>query len=201
MISSGLESVVLGFDARETRPAALNPSDPHDRLFLLRTDLDEVLTADTMLWPSVFDKLEIDWIGMNQPFWEEFSAIRQLVPAVPFRMIAATWHSDIGFEKEMTQQGKLLGPYLPDTCVEADPIWNFLGFDITDGEFISGLSNCGYGEDRDRLTEEWGESLNRSHLFDDLDRALEFRELTNSRVREHAPFFVIGLWSVPMRNF
>jgi hypothetical protein len=35
---------------------------------------------------------------------------------------------------------------------------------------------------------------NRYPLFDSLEEALEFRMLTNARVPEHAPFFVIGLW-------
>jgi hypothetical protein len=82
-------------------------------------------------------------------------------------------------------------PELPDTN------WQFLGFDIADGGFISGLSNCGYEDaERDGLAAEWAQYLNRRHLFDDLQRAFQFRELTNARVPEHAPFFVIRLWLI-----
>jgi hypothetical protein len=126
MIGNGLESVVLGFNARETRPAALDPSDPHDRQFLLRTDLDGVLTADTMLWPSVLEISELDWIGINDPFWEHLDALCQSLSPVPFRLIAATWHTDIGFEPEAKQPGKLLGPYLPDIRIEPNPPGLFL---------------------------------------------------------------------------
>ena len=115
----------------------------------------------------------------------------------PFWLIAATWHTDVGFETEAKQEGKFLGPYLTSTTPERpDTMWRFLGFDITDGAFISGLSNCGYEDERHDLAAEWARHLNRNHLFHDLQRAFRFRALTNARVPEHAPFFVIGLWLI-----
>ena len=172
-----------------------------------------MLSADTMVWPSIFETVVIpekrsglrqpDWIGMNVPFWRDLDALGKAIVEQksdlgrPFRFVAATWHTDLGFEQEAKQEGKFLGPYLDATLPEVrNPAWQFLGFDITDGGFISGLSNCGYGNERAALAAEWERDLNPNHLFNDLRRAFQFRNLTNARVPEHAPFFVIGLWSI-----
>ena len=130
-----------------------------------------MLSADTMVWPSIFETVVIpekrsglrqpDWIGMNVPFWRDLDALGKAIVEQksdldrPFRFVAATWHTDLGFEQEAKQEGKFLGPYLDATFPEVrDPAWQFLGFDITDGGFISGLSNCGYGNERAALAAE-----------------------------------------------
>jgi len=139
---------------------------------------------------------------MNAPFWEDLDALRNAIPPDfdekhPFWFVAATWHTDIGFPNEEKQHGKILGPHIGPTRPERrSSAWRLLGFDIT-GSGISGLSNCGYdASELDYLAKEWSSDLNGYHLFDDLERAFEFRKLTNARVPEHAPFFVIGLWLI-----
>jgi hypothetical protein len=212
---SGFDEILLGFDAREmslTGSLGLGPGGGRPTSFLLRQDLDDVLSADTMVWPSIFktavsmecgsDLPLPDWIGTNAPFWEDLNALRNAIPhgyshEHPFWLIAATWHADLGFEKEERLEKKVLGPYVARTTPEhRDGAWAFLGFDITDSG-ISGLSNCGYDDaERDGLATEWAHQLNRYHLFDSLEHAFEFRTMTNVRVPEHAPFFVIGLWLI-----
>jgi hypothetical protein len=72
-----------------------------------------------------------------------------------------------------------------------------LGFDVSDGSLLSGLSNCGYSKrDIPALRMRWAPYLNAHHLFDDLKQAYEFRDQSNQRVLEHAPFFVYGLWFI-----
>ena len=71
-----------------------------------------------------------------------------------------------------------------------------LGFDVRE-RFLppsSGLSNCGYSPTEvARLRGAWASDLNEHHLFADVGRALAFRDLTDHRVPEHAPFFVYAL--------
>jgi hypothetical protein len=211
----GFEETLPGFDAREMSLSALptlGPGGGRPVQFLLREDLDDVLSADRMVWPSIFkarvsldrgpELPQPDWIGPNAPFWEDLNALRNAIPhwhgnEHPFWLIAAMWHSDLGFHKEERLEGKILGPYLARTTPEhRDRAWRLLGFDVTDPG-ISGLSNCGYDDaEREGLAAEWAHRLNRYHLFDSLEPAFEFRTLTNARVPEHAPFFVIGLWSI-----
>ncbi len=209
------EEALVGFDAREmwltqemrgTGPGG-RPSE-----FLLRTDLDDVLSADTMVWPSIFKSTATpdrgpelprpQWVGINVPFWDDLNALRIAVPPEfgrnhPFWLIAATWHTDVGFTKEEGQKGKILGPHIAPTTPEQREVgWRFLGFDITDSG-VSGLSNCGYNEfERNTLRAQWGCHLNRYHLLEDLEPAFEFKRITHTRVPEYAPFFVIGLWLI-----
>jgi hypothetical protein len=186
--------VLLGYDAREMS-LGFRPNE-----FLLRRDLDGILSADTMVWPSVVSGSRNQWIGMNAPFWDDLNALKNAISkdfgeSHPFWLIAATWHTDRSFEEEADTPGKFLGPHIaPKNPRPRDPAWRLLGFDIADPG-ISGLSNCGYEDgERAALAAKWGPHLNRYHLFDSLEPALEFRTLTNARVPEHAPFFVIGLW-------
>ncbi len=191
-----LRESLLGFDAREMwlESAGLMHPAHKPSTFRLRDDVGKVLSADTMVWPSLFDT-HPQWIGANAPFWESLSRLESAVSAAretrPYRIVAATWHRETGAEHA-------LGPHeMPTEPESRHPAWPLLGFDVSDGSFLSGLSNCGYGEqERPALSAQWGRWLNPSHLFTNLAKALEFRTLSNSRVPEHAPFHVIGLWLV-----
>ena len=107
------EETLLGFDAREMELTGLRVSEPdggRPTQFLLRTDLEDVLSADTMVWPSIVsaDIPQPELVGMNAPFWEDLGALRKATAQSDqnlFYLIAATWHSDVGFEEEARQEG------------------------------------------------------------------------------------------------
>lgn len=181
-----MKEILLGFDAR-TR--GLAPPPEFFSTYLLRGGVGEVLSVDTMLWPSVVEDSP-SWIGMNAPFWEDrVSLERHVVGAEPYRLIAASWQAEEG------ESRGAIGPY-EGTPGAREPDWGLLGYDVADPS-ISGLSNCGYSEEeRRQLAPVWGPRLNEHHLFEKLVDAFEFRALTNARVPEHAPFFVIGLWLI-----
>jgi hypothetical protein len=124
----GFDENLPGFDAREMSLSALptlGPGGGRPVQFLLREDLDDVLSADRMVWPSIFkarvsldrgpELRQPDWIGPNAPFWEDLNALCNAIPhghgnEHPFWLIAAMWHSDLGFQKEERLEGKILGP-------------------------------------------------------------------------------------------
>ncbi len=82
--------------------------------------------------------------------------------------------------------GRLDGPNVPG--------WLTLGFDVCDESLLSGLMNCSYTpEERERLSPIWSKKLNGFHLFRTASDAEEFRRLTDARVPEHAPFFVVAI--------
>lgn len=86
-----------------------------------------------------------------------------------------------------------------DRTLVVDPHWTFFGWDVADGSAgVSGLCNCGYTTEGEMhlARAEWAARLNCHGLFDTLEHAHEFRALCNLRVREHTPFFVMGLWGV-----
>jgi hypothetical protein len=37
---------------------------------------------------------------------------------------------------------------------------------------------------------------NEGHLFDHLAPTTEFKDFSNERVKEHAPFFIFGIWLI-----
>jgi hypothetical protein len=105
----------------------------------------------------------------------------------------------ISLERLTSEQSRAWGNYLDQqTPAEADPQWQFLGFDVCDSGFLSGLTNCGYLDSAELLAarRNWGTSLNEHHLFKDPEPAFEFKIYSDHRVQEHAPFFVFGLWVV-----
>ncbi len=167
---------LLGFSARE-HWQTFEDSWPVDRqaLYLLRTDLDKPLSTDTFVWASLFPTFDF------QPTLEELQhALAQSDPEKPYCIIAIT---------QVT--------VLEESTLSLDSGWQRLGYDVADDSRLSGLSNCGYLRDEiDDLREEWGPYLNLYHLFEDAERAWDFRSLTNWRVPEHAPFYVYGLYLV-----
>jgi hypothetical protein len=208
-----IQEHILGFDARELwLDGDRWWSDERKSRYLLRQVM-KPLSTDVLVWPSVFGdglppsertRLDLDglappdWRGANQSLWDDLarmqSQLTALGPAVrgPYHLVAVTWHSREG------SVASSVGPYPePTNPMERSPGWRFLGYDISDGSLLSGLSNCGYtDEDRGHHRARWGPHLNEHHLFNDLGHAFDFRRACDLRVPEHAPFFVFGLWSV-----
>ncbi len=94
-------------------------------------------------------------------------------------------------------EGRLLGFDVREMWFTLDPAWKLLGFDVSDGSLLSGLSNCGYAaEESKSLRAQWRGHLNQHHLFEEPASASGFCRLTDARVPEHAPFCVYGLYVV-----
>ena len=218
---TGLAGELIGFDLREPLFQADPRWDSARRsAFLLRTDVPRPLSTDNMVWPSVFDtgqgiglaaaerqRLGLagiptpEWIGPNAGLWDNLPGMlaaaaaggRPLTGTEACTRLAVTWLSEKGLKA-----GGPVGPYAEPTVPgELSADWQPLGFDVADGSLCSGLSNCGYrAEEIDELRQRWAGRLNAHHLFDEADAALEFRDLCDARVPEHAPFFVYGLYSL-----
>ena len=203
--SGQIQEWLLGFDARELSLDVEREWDVSRRgLYLLREDVRKPLSVDTAVWPSLFGEglaaSGSGWRGPNWPLWDDLERMRGglaslgTVREAPHELIAVSWFWD-GRPPEGSWPG---GPYrermMPPTREEG---WRFLGFDIADGGFISGLTNCGYtGSDTPALRRQWAGHLNEHHLLRELEQALVFRDLSDRRVPEHAPFFVFGLWLI-----
>jgi hypothetical protein len=216
--SGGLDERLLGFDARKMW---LDPKIHWDRErrahFLLRMDAGRVLSTDDLVWPSVFhthqlpltpkselEELGLDgpqrprWVGPNLPLWEDLDSLKAHLLAKdagikrPYWIIAVTAHLYSEIESQLTY-----GPYFEKTDPgRLKPWWTFLGYDVSDGSLLSGLTNCGYTQDEKRNPPATAEDLNRHHLFDSLKQADKFRTYSDNRVKEHAPFLVYGLYLV-----
>lgn len=175
---------LLGFDARELWLDVGSQWDASRRaLYLLREDVKKPLSVDAWVWPSLFgdglpgserERLSLrdarlpDWKGPNAPLWDELARMRSglgslgAASAEPHALIAVSWLWD-GRPAEGSWLG---GPYREPTVPAArEEGWRFLGFDVADGGFISGLSNCGYTDaEAASLRSQWAGLLNEHHL-------------------------------------
>jgi hypothetical protein len=203
----GEEWVVLGFDARERwcPQDRIFPPDRIDR-FLLRADVEKALSADVAVWPTIFVNADVGHLGLedldlgkNGVLFEGWSgglqglfaslpdllervAVPPPEPSRPFDIVAFT-------APEHPQPA--LGATDPS---DLDPGWQLRGYDIVDPWLLSGLSNCGFMDrESGRLRARWAPHLNRWHLFESLDEARAFCEVSDARVPEHAPFIPCGI--------
>lgn len=209
----GAEEALLGFDARELSLAQDTTWDAARRgLYLLRSDVQKPLSVDPMVWPSLFgdglpeherkriglDRFHLpEWRGPNQGLWDDLSRMRTSLGQLASEAhctVAVSWVSADGFAELSANVGPYRERMTPPTISDE---WKPLGFDVADAGLTSGLSNCGYQQTEIAgLRASWASDLNEHHLFGDVTRALAFRDLTDRRVPEHAPFFVYALWLI-----
>lgn len=199
---SGSDERVVGFDIREMwSEAGVNWDAGRREAFLFRRDVDKPLSTDTMIWPSIFDAAAMPrptgYTG-HQDLWDSLEELRawvagQRLAARRCFIIAVTLPLSACDAAERERWDHELTGTTP-AVPEAN--WPLLGYDVSDKWLLSGLSNCGFLPATDNVEElraRWAPHLNRSHLFDSLAKAADFRAFSDSRVGEHAPFFVFGL--------
>lgn len=206
----GESAFLLGFDAREMFIPANSAWDAGRRdLYLLRRDAHKPLSVDPMVWPSLFgdglpdhesrrlgpDALHLpEWKGTNQGLWDDLSQLRASLRPLGSQEHRTVAVSLIAAEGDSEWPASARPYREPRTLPKPSSEWRSLGFDVADGEFTSGLSNCGYRRGEvEALRRTWARDLNEHHLFTDVERALAFRDLSDRRVPEHAPFFVYAL--------
>ena len=203
---------LLGFDARERFLEWRREWLPERRESMLyRLDIERPLSVDDLVWRRVYGlggwPNEPAWTGPVQSNWQDLAQLRAFVdkgrtagPAFSIELIATTVELSGTVAADLKAWEARLLPTLP-AAPEAG--WSFRGYDVADAYLLSGLSNCGLDPRRDDVTalrRRWSPELNRSHLFDRLSAATEFRRFADRRVVEHAPFFVFGIWSIEMLN-
>lgn len=200
-VSSDTEQIV-GYDARDYRDdyQSLWPL-PRREQFLYRFDVKKVLSVDVRVWPTIFASLGQQvrpHQAAMQDLWASSGNLqRALSQAVTdlavFRTVAITLVDD-GTKSIHPTREKVVGLVDPD-AISRD--WQFLGYDVADAWLLSALTNCGFlpgYDDVGRLRQEWAHHLNQFHLFDKLEAASAFRQMSDQRLAsDHAPTFVYGI--------
>jgi hypothetical protein len=191
------KELLLGFDSREEQGSAWDAKRRED--FLFRIDVVRPFSTDTMVWPSVLDSESrpASCIG-HQTLWNDLECLESSSLASglrPFWLIGVTLQLADNSTEEINRFRSEVPPTSPAL---RSPAWSLLGYDVSDKWLVSGLSNCGFlpGDDVQALRREWSRKLNDHHLFDRLENAMAFRELSDRRAVEHSPFFVFGIWSI-----
>lgn len=208
---------LLGFDIRfDPRAFVQTIWDKKRRqIHLLKSDIQYPLSIDTMVWPSFFRYSS----NRSEPFYFQSEEILTVIPKSFRHSALELWPSlddMIAFfkdKKEKIATGGVLiaATLLREKHLRTDDFWNavlepklnrepfpkdwdFLGYDIADNGFISGLSNCGYNpSEKNILKEIWSDRLNEYGLLKNVSDAIEFRNLSNKRIPEHSPFYIYGL--------
>jgi len=190
----------IGFDARENELDGRKTPIPVQvrEAFLLRPEIELPYSVDGHVWPSVWsmsDEPQTDGSGL----WLNLARLQESL--IEHERTAIL----IGMELLVPNNPPSFGfPYsLIDSTPEPQSVpegSTYLGFDVADAGFLSGLSNCGYSEaERAELRPKWRDRINDFGLLKSEQDALEFRDLSDVRVSEHAPFWVYRLSRLPNR--
>jgi hypothetical protein len=201
---------LLGFDIRQCPGTYLQTAWNQEtrRAFLLRPEVTWPLSVDTEVWPSVFDDVKEEdyppgsvrpslWLWFDLRIMHAFFLAHikdQPQHGVSIAVVLVT--------KEPARLNDywegVLYPYSQLSPREVPTEWLFLGYDVADQYQLSGLANCRYeASEISGFAVTWAARLNEHGLFQTLDDAMSFRDLTDQRVREHAPFYVYGLFREP----
>ncbi len=196
----------IGYDVRVPPENAAEHWDAIRRAdYLLRTDAIHPLSVDAMVWPVPYELQDVDLFETHGYGFVGLSATPPIIAGAVTITIAVfpeTW-SELQRETwnklVLTAAGREIGLeslYSTEVAVPSEAEFRLLGYDVSDWGLISGLSNCGYssGEAVAGYRTAWAHRLNSHHLFDDIDAAEAFVKFADTRVSEHAPFYVFGIW-------
>ncbi|MGH6892518.1 MAG: hypothetical protein ACREEP_09695 [Dongiaceae bacterium] len=210
------QSYVIGFDLRLPADSHLDGQWPANRraLFLLRPEIARPLSVDRMVWPSLFEFPGSNLLASRDAgcvafettrhrevcslLWSDLPRMTAAIPADIVRLgkSCETVRIDLETEAAVTADGAwgyLLDDPILDDRVQGN--WQFLGYDIADAALCSALSNCGYqSSERAQIADIWAARLNEAGLMRDWAAARAFCDLSDRRIREHAPFFVLALY-------
>jgi hypothetical protein len=194
---------LVGFDARETELEGRKTPIPDEvrEVFLLRPEIEQLYSIDTHMWPTQFlyyphirvDSREPPLIATDQECECDFSLNLTQMRG----LLAEHGRAAILVAVELLVPSNLPAFGFPYSLIDSTPEpqtipegSTCLGFDVADSGFWSGLSNCGYSEeDRARLRPEWQSKINDFGLLKSEQDAIIFKEMTDARVPEHAPFW------------
>lgn len=201
------DHLLLGFDAREMwlGPKADRPES--DRIcFFLRQDVIKQLSVDTTIWSSVFQEQEEEEENLPRTHWfvgihflrDNLEALQthMLNFAKPYWNIAITLLTNLCEGQELAYWEARAYNILPAVH---DPSWKLLGYDVADQGLLSGLTNCGFDKETEDIAafrQRYVPHLNSYHLLDSTEIAISFRDLSNERVKEHAPFYIFAIWHI-----
>jgi hypothetical protein len=178
--------------------------------FGFKRDVQWQTSVDTDVWPSVFDdfeEAELPDNALRPSVWCWFD-LRRMRAFYAAKKKAADQHGGVPIAIELLSRDSLesdddywcgvLHPYSALVPDQIPPNWLFLGYDVADKYQVSSLTNCEYDQrEQAELQTAWAAVLNEYGLFNLLEHAMDFREWSNANVREHAPFFVYGLFCDP----
>jgi len=211
---------LLGFDIRlsmEDYVHAIWNKKSRDE-YLLRPEIEWLLSVDTMIWPSFFrystggkdssyfyfeEGLDVDVTTCNSlhsafDLWQDSKEMETYFLKQKNKLLTNGIEIAVVLFKDESLKCDEFWSAVLDFSLSTKSLkkdWIFLGYDVADRDLISGLSNCGYSENEKRiLQKEWKTLLNKYGLLGSLKDAKKFKKICDQRVVEHAPFYIYGLF-------
>lgn len=197
------------FDARVSTYGYWGRWPDYDHLdgtrFDLSTDFERPLSADTMIWPSVFDMLHLPTSLWEQGFtlgcWTDLAGMLAYLDQERAQIWRSYWVVALTAlcDLQTFEDHHFYFTDVQRSPAKVDPAWRLLGFDVAEqgqGQ-ISGLLNLGYTpSERAEGMARFGPLLNHYHLFDEQVHATSFAQWTARRDPAHGPFCVWGIYLI-----
>ena len=181
---------LFGFDARTSLGAPTEESWTTGRRkkFLLRPEVARPVSVDRRVWPELPCALKPE--SEYPEYWSDLGELCRRCSDVEATLVSMT------VETGKPAAQPLLIPCEPPTPADE---WTRLGYDVADSGLTSAVANCGFLPGLDEvaaLRKIWGPRLNDRGLFRSQDDAVAYRDLSDNRVPEHAPFLIMALFEV-----
>lgn len=198
-----MDEILLGFQLRVDRGQVPPWASERRAKYLLIESAPAPLSVDTAVWPLSTNQ------ALQSRILEDYSADASSAPnglsvyrlQVALELLDRVEGSDplaITASKAAADDLRMLhkienaGHTVADLAARG---WRRIGYDVADRWLTSGLMNCGYNVgEKPALVSRFGGLLNDNHLFREASDAIVFSTQCDTRVAEHAPFFVYGLW-------
>lgn len=204
-----MNNLLLGFDCRLVFSDKVRSAWDRQRRerYLLRTDIDVPISVDTVVSPSMFDfdavdvdaeKIHLQPSDFHQQalrLWRDLASMQHNLP--DDEELRSTMTIAIQLHHENLDADDWWRDFAAETVTPADlgSDWLSIGFDVADRYLTGALSNCGYDQEVKQQAEtNWSSDINEFGLISSLGRAAAFRVYSDSRVQEHAPFFVFEIF-------
>lgn len=163
------------------------------RLFLLNSEVEFPLSVDRNVWPALGLPKHS---GIDEtPIWKNQKLMRETLEGVN-RIPKGIYVLITIYADELYRSSKHWRLYLDVEGVVSQYLEeDFLGYDVADAGLISAISNCGFSpQQKACLSAKFAPKLNEHGLFAELAVARNFQLDSNRRIKEHAPFFIHGLF-------
>jgi hypothetical protein len=180
--------------------------------YLIKTDILYPLSVDNMVWPSIFDdgitgiglaeehrkKLGLtgfpikEWVGPNKPFWSSEKELLDYAKEALGQNVKETSNRLIRVHRFLTKEDSAY------TAVDNFELTEgkFCGYDVADQAFLSALANINILTRDNKIPDNLFNELNKFHLFNEIEKAFEYKAYISCEVREHVPFYVFGIWEM-----
>lgn len=203
-----MKEELIGFQLRIALNHIMQFDNSRRAYYLLREDIVRPLSVDETVWSGCEDSILLsqlfsDYSPKQYASPNGLGVYCKVSPAVLTRLSTYDGAFLIGItvvNDTSDRANELIAKHYINMALSIDQLitagWKCLGYDIANYWLLSGLMNCGYEKtEKSPLVQSYAGGLNKYGLFKNADDAQRFRIDCDSRVPEHSPFVVYGIWA------